>query len=85
MPCKQEQVMENKASIQTSNSTAEVGHLKLSLYYIVLYLVYSRTEMLTEAFLVLETKMFHFFIEIYSIESLLHFHESLPEENPSLE
>lgn len=48
MPCKQ--VMENKASIQTSNSTTEVGHLKLSLYYKVLYLVYSRTEMLTEAF-----------------------------------
>lgn len=83
MPCKQ--VMENKASIQTSNSTTEVGHLKLSLYYIALYFVYSRTEMLTEAFLMLENKMFHFFTEIHSIESLLHFHESLPEEKPSLE
>lgn len=77
--------MKNKASIQASNSTIQVGHLNLPVYYAVLYLVYSGTEKLTEAFLVPGTKMLHFFIEIHSIRSLLHFPESLPEESPSLE
>jgi len=83
LPCKQR--IKNKASIQTSHSNIEVGHLKLSVYYIAFYLVYSRTEKLAEAFSGLETKTFHFFTEIHSTECLLHFHEPLPEENPSLE